>query len=73
MALENSKTLELIFKNSAGSEVTIKLLDPKEDLTKTAVEAAMKTITDTNIFTTTGGDLVEMVSAQIRQVTETVL
>lgn len=60
------KVLEMHFRNETGKEVTILVNDPKEDLTAVAVNAVMQTIITKNIFSTTTGDLVQIVSAQIK-------
>ena len=64
MADTTRKQLELVFKNEAGKEVTVILLDPKDGLTAAAVAAAANTIITANIFSSTGGfDLKEFVSS----------
>lgn len=73
MADTNRKQLELIFKNQAGKEVTLIVLDPKEGLTAADVAAVANTIVTANIFNTTGGDLKEFVASQIRVLTVTKL
>lgn len=68
------KTLEMIFRNESGNEVMIQVANPKVDLTLAQVNAVMQDIVAKNIFSTTGGDLVQMVDAKIRvlEVTELV-
>lgn len=61
-----TKTLEMVFRNEAGNEVTISLADPKSALTLAEVQTAMNDIIAKNIFTTKGGDLVAIVDTQIR-------
>lgn len=61
-----TKTLEMVFRNEAGSEVSLQLADPKDGLTLAEVEAAMNDIITKNVFTTKGGDLLTIVEAQIR-------
>ena len=68
-----SKTLEMTFRNEMGSPVTLSLASPKADLTLAGVQAAMQKIITKNIFTTTGGDLTQIVEAQIREVNVTTL
>lgn len=60
------KVLEMHFRNETGKEVTILVNDPKEDLTALAVNAVMQTIITKNLFSTTSGDLVQIVNAQLR-------
>ncbi|MGI6486208.1 MAG: DUF2922 domain-containing protein [Thermoanaerobacterales bacterium] len=68
------KTLEMIFLNAAGKNSRISVSDPKEDITREDVESAMNTIVSSNIFDTTGGELIKAVSARIitREVVEIV-
>jgi hypothetical protein len=60
------KTLELVFRNAAGKEVTISLADPKEDLTKAQVDAVMEDIISRSVFTSKTGDLTQIVESRIR-------
>lgn len=59
------KTLELRFRGEEGRTVTLRVNDPKEDLTATEVETAMDTIIARNVFTSTSGALVGIVGARI--------
>lgn len=61
-----TKTLEMVFRNSSGKEVTMSLADPKEDLTKAQVDAVMQEIISRNIFTSKTGELTQSVEARIR-------
>lgn len=65
-------TLQLLFANAAGRQVTISLLDPRPDLTGAQVQAAMQTIIDRNVFTSAGGPLAGINGARIvsREVTD---
>lgn len=60
------KTLELVFRNESGQEVTLSLADPKDSLTKAEAETVMDNIITQNIFTSKGGDLVSKVDARVR-------
>ncbi len=60
-----TKTLELVFRNATGKEVTLSLLDPRADLTLAQAEVVMQDIITKNIFSSTGGDLVQIVEARI--------
>ena len=60
------KVLEMHFRNETGKEVTILVNDPKATLTAAAVTAVMENIITKNIFSTASGDLVQIVSAQLR-------
>lgn len=65
-------TLVMVFKNEEGKSSTFSLAAPREDLTSTEVSQAMQDIIDRNIFTSSGGDLVEMAAARLvsREITE---
>ncbi|GAB6181741.1 DUF2922 domain-containing protein [Desulfotomaculum defluvii] len=65
-------TLELVFVNQAGSKVTLRVSNCREDLTVEDVKTVMQSIIDKNIFTSTGGDLVGYAGARVvtRSVTE---
>jgi len=60
------KTLEMVFRNESGKEVTISLLEPKDNLTLAAVNTVMQDMIAKNIFSTKTGDLVQIVEARIR-------
>lgn len=59
------KNLEMIFQNAVGKNARISVADPKDNLTAAEVQTAMDTILAKNIFNTTGGDIVKVVSARI--------
>ena len=59
------KTLEMIFKNAEGGKKLLNVVNPKEDLTKQEAEDAMAKIVEANVFTTSGGDLVEAVDSRL--------
>ncbi len=61
-----TKTLEMVFRNADGKETVISLADPREDVTKDEVDTVMQDIVAKNIFSTKGGDLVQVVDARIR-------
>jgi len=63
-----TKTLEMGFRNEQGGSVTLRLLDPKPDLTMAQVRAVMQKIITKNIFATSGGDLTQVASIQVRSV-----
>ena len=67
------KQLELVFQNSAGKDVILSVLSPKNDLTKAQAEALANTIIQKNIFTTTGGELTTYTGARIRVLDVTTL
>ncbi len=61
------RNLELMFKNAAGKNAKISVKDPKEDLSTEEVQTILDNIIEKNVFTTTGGDLVEIVGARLVQ------
>ncbi len=60
-----AKTLELVFRNQGGKQVTIRLAEPKDELTAAAVQAVMQDMVAKNVFTTSGGDLQDIVESRI--------
>lgn len=61
-----TKTLELVFRTSAGKEVTLSLPDPKDDLTLAQAQTVMQDIITRNIFVNKGSALTERVEARVR-------
>ena len=59
------KSLQLVFKNAAGSTKLITISNPKDDLTKAQTDEAMQKIVAANVFNTLGGDLVQAVEARV--------
>lgn len=59
------KRLEMVFKNDAGKNARVSVTDPREDLDPAEIQTAMDTIVAKNIFKTSGGDIVEAVSARL--------
>jgi len=62
---ETTKTLRMVFKNQAGTNFTISLDDPRDDLTGAEIEAVMDQIIAANIINTSGGDLVSKYDVKI--------
>ncbi len=64
-------TLQMSFTNAEGRTTSISVVDPKQELESTEVEAAMQEIIDKNIFASSGGALVSIASARLigREVT----
>jgi hypothetical protein len=60
-----AKTLELQFVNQLGKLVKITIDNPKEPINPAAVSAAMDNILMANVFTSSGGDLVEKKGARL--------
>lgn len=59
------KTLEMEFRNETGRSVVLRLLEPKDEITLAEVTAVMGTIINKNLFSTTSGDLLQVVEARI--------
>ena len=59
------KSLQLVFKNAAGSSKIITISNPKENVTKAETDEAMQKIIAANVFNTLGGDLVQAVEARV--------
>ncbi|MGQ9558781.1 MAG: DUF2922 domain-containing protein [Desulfurispora sp.] len=64
-----AKVLRMVFRNADGKAVTITLNDPKDNLTQAQVSSAMDTIIAKNVFTSSGGDLVEKTYAEVVETT----
>ena len=61
------KVLELVFRNAAGTEVTINLPNPKDGLTNAVVKPVMENIVKADIFASKGNfALAQIVEARIR-------
>lgn len=60
------KTLEMVFRTSAGKEVSISLPDPKEGLTLAEAQAVMAEMITRNIFSIKGAALTAPVEARVR-------
>ncbi|MGI6614470.1 MAG: DUF2922 domain-containing protein [Dethiobacteria bacterium] len=60
-----SSTLQMIFSNEEGRNVTISVADPRDDLEAAEVETAMTNILQRNIFGTSGGNISALSKAQL--------
>lgn len=60
-----NKTLQMIFVNEAGSNVTMSLPDPIETLTEQNVSDLMALIISKNVFVSNGGLLVASAGARL--------
>ncbi|MDQ0229899.1 DUF2922 domain-containing protein [Metabacillus malikii] len=60
-----TKTLELLFLNSAGKTVKVSIDSPKEPVDNTALSNAMDEIIASNIFISADGDFVGKKGARI--------
>ncbi len=67
--MKSDTDLELVFKNAAGKKVALNIEEPKANVTKAEIDAAMNVIVENNIFATTGGDIVEAVEGRMRTTT----
>lgn len=63
--------LEMVFRNQEGNLVIVRVIDPREDVTAEEASTVMDTILTQNVFTSSGGDLVEKVEARIIERTYT--
>lgn len=66
------KELKMYFKTRNGSSTSLTMPDPKADLDEEAIEAAMLTVIEKNIFETINGELVSPVSAKVVETSEVV-
>jgi hypothetical protein len=58
-------TLQMVFQNQIGKNVSISVPEVKEDITDNEIKALMQLILSKNVFETTGGDLVALMSANL--------
>jgi hypothetical protein len=65
LGITTQKILRLTFKDASGRSSSITLPQPREDLTSAEIEAAMDLVIARNIFTTSGGDLIEKYDIKI--------
>jgi len=59
------ETLRMVFRNTDDRLTSINLPDPDSAITAVDVGNVMDSILSTNIFTSTGGDLVSKVRAEV--------
>ncbi|MCR3922749.1 MAG: DUF2922 domain-containing protein [Firmicutes bacterium] len=57
--------LQLVFRNEDGRLFTLNVQNPKDDLTEATVTPVMDLILAKNLFQSTGGALVQKVSARL--------
>ena len=67
--MSSDTDLDLIFRNAAGKKVILNIEEPKAGITKAEIDAAMAVVVNTNIFNTSGGDIVEAVEGRLRTIT----
>ena len=71
--MSSDTDLDLVFKNAAGKKVTLNIEEPKANVTKAEIDAAMGVVVTNNIFTTSGGDITEALEGRLRTVTTDVV
>lgn len=59
------RTLQMVFQNQVGKNVSINIAQVKDELTDEEVRALMQLIISKNIFETSGGDLITIMSASV--------
>lgn len=59
------KTLQMVFLNNAGKNVSINISDIKDNITSAEIKTMMELIITKNILSSTGGDLKSAMSASI--------
>ena len=67
--MSSDTDLDLVFKNVTGKKVILNIEEPKAGVTKAEIDAAMQVVVDNNVFSTSGGDIVEAVEGRIRTTT----
>ena len=58
-----------IARNLLSENGVINIEEPKANVTKAEIDAAMQVVVENNIFNTSGGDLVEAVEGRMRTTT----
>ncbi len=71
--MSSDTDLDLVFKNAAGKKVSLNIEEPKAGVTKEEIDAAMAVVVNNNVFSTSGGDIVEALEGRIRTVTTDVV
>jgi hypothetical protein len=61
------KSLVMTFLNSSGSKTNITLTAVRDNVTEAEVAAAMDAVIATNVFQSSGGDLVARYAAEITE------
>ena len=60
-----AQTLQMIFQNEEGRNVTISIADARVNLEPLDVETAMNNIVSGNLFITNGGEIIKAVRGQL--------
>lgn len=68
-----AKTLAMVFRNDIGKLVTLNLAAPRDNLTTAEVQTVMQDIVTKNIFSSKGGNLIQVVDAKLTSRDATVL
>ena len=71
--MSSDTDLTLVFRNAAGKKVSLKIEEPKANVTKAEIDAAMQVVVENNIFNTSGGQIVEAVEGCMRTITDNVV
>ena len=71
--MKSDTDLNLVFRNAAGKKVSLKIEEPKANVTKAEIDAAMQVVVENNIFNTSGGQIVEAVEGCMRTITDNVV
>jgi hypothetical protein len=71
--MSSDTDLNLVFRNAAGKKVSLKIEEPKANVTKAEIDAAMQVVVENNIFNTSGGQIVEAVEGCMRTITDNVV
>lgn len=59
------KTLQMVFQNQTGKNVSISIGDVKDGITSEEIKTLMQLIISKNICESTGGDLTTIMSADV--------
>ena len=71
--MSSDTDLNLVFRNAAGKKVSLKIEEPKANVTKAEIDAAMQVVVENNIFNTSSGQIVEAVEGCMRTITDNVV
>lgn len=66
-----TKRLYMIFGLSNGKNLSVSLLDPKDNIARAQVEPVMQALIDGNVFLYNGATAVSIVDAYVREVSTT--
>jgi hypothetical protein len=60
-----ANTLQMVFQNETGKNVSISIPEVREDVTEVDIKTLMQTIIAKNVFESTGGNLITIMSASL--------